>query len=262
MAMARAKRKAGARKPAGRAAKARAASRAPRGGKAKVRAAAARTARAKGRAAAPALSMPMPGCLVEAAVEPAVIEVPARKVVSIDGAGPPDGPSFGPSIGALYGAAYGLKFSRKPRGTSFRIGPLEGRWWAEGVPEATLLAPPEHWRWRLRIAVPDDVAEAELEAVVAAATSRKGRNLEGSDAARSVRLERIPAARVGRILHVGPYSEEPRSFAKLDAAVEAAGLVPARSHVEIYLSDPRRTAPARLRTVLLRELEDRSVRER
>jgi len=196
----------------------------------------------------------MPSVLLDAAQEPDVVEVPARTVVAIDGAGPPDGKAFGRSIGAIYGAAYGLKFSRKSRGTSFKVGPLEGRWWAEGAPEGVLQAPRETWRWRLRMAVPDDVDESELAKVVLAATSKRGGKLEGSEEARRVFVERVSAATLGRILHVGPYAEEPRSFARVDATVGAAGLRPARSHLEIYLSDPRRTAPSRLRTVLLREV--------
>jgi hypothetical protein len=195
----------------------------------------------------------MPACLLDASLDPAIVDVPARTAVAIDGSGPPGDPSFGRSMGALYGAAYGLKFSRKGAGTSFKVGPLEGRWWAEGA-NGTLQAPRETWRWRLRIAVPDDVSEAELLDVMTAATSRKGGKLEGSAEAPRVRVERIPAARLGRILHVGPYADEPRSFARLDAAIAAAGLEPARPHLEIYLSDPRRTAAGRLRTVLLREL--------
>ena len=182
------------------------------------------------------------------------MDVPARTAVAIDGAGSPGDPSFGRSVGALYGAAYGLKFSRKASGSTFKIGPLEGRWWAEGAPDATLQAPREAWRWRLRIAVPDGASEAELASVVEAAAARRGGKLEGSEEIRKVRIERIPAARLGRILHIGPYAGEPTSFARLDAAISDAGLRPARPHLEIYLSDPRRTAPARLRTVLLREL--------
>lgn len=105
------------------------------------------------------------------------------------------------------------------------------------------------------MAVPADVRAAELAAVVRAAVARKGGKLEGSAEAARVRIERIPRATLGRVLHVGPYADEPRSFARIAAEVAAAGLRPARAHLEIYLSDPRRTAPARLRTVLLRELE-------
>jgi hypothetical protein len=61
---------------------------------------------------------------------------------------------------------------------------------------------------------------------------RKGGKLEGSAEAARVRLERVAPAKLGRILHLGPYADEPRSFAELDAEVEAAGLRPARSHLE------------------------------
>jgi len=108
---------------------------------------------------------------------------------------------------------------------------------------------------RLRIAVPDDVGEAELAAVIEAAVTRKGGKLEGSEEARRVALERIPAARLARILHLGPYADEPASFARVDQSLRATGLRRARPHVEIDLSDPRRTRPEKLRTILLAEIE-------
>jgi hypothetical protein len=74
-----------------------------------------------------------------------------------------------------------------------------------------------------------------------------------AEAAR-VHVERIAPARHGRILHAGPCAEEPRSLARVDAALASAGLRPARAHLEVHLPDPRRTPPARLRTVLLCEL--------
>ncbi len=209
---------------------------------------------AQGRTQRDPTRLPMPSALLDATTAPDIVEIPARIVVAIDGAGPPESPAFGRSLGAIYGAAYGLKFARKGRRSTFKIGPLEGRWWADGAPEGNLAAPRETWRWRLRIAVPDDVSEAELADVIHAATTRKGGKLEGSEEAGRVRLERVPAARFGRILHRGPYADEPLSFERLDATVEATGLRPARPHVEIYLSDPRRTAPDRLKTVLLREI--------
>ena len=199
--------------------------------------------------------LPVPAVLLGATTTPDVVEVPARSAVAIDGAGPPDDPGFQAAMGALYGVAYGLKFARKPGGRDFRIGPLEGRWWAEGAPEGILLAPRDTWRWRLRIAVPDDVVEADVAAVVRAAVAKKGGKLEGSEEARRVALERIPATRAGRILHVGPYATEPESFARMGEALAAAGLRRARPHVEIYLSDPRRSKPEALKTVLLGEVE-------
>jgi hypothetical protein len=197
----------------------------------------------------------MPPVLLDAGAAPDLVDAPGRVAVAIEGSGAPGGEAFARAIGAIYGVAYGLRFARKDRGREFRVGPLEGRWWAEGAPEGPSPPPRESWHWRLRMAVPDDLAEAELTAVVDAAVSRKGGKLEGSPEARRVFVERIRPATLGRILHVGPYADEPRSLAQVDAALAAAGRTPARSHLEVYLSNPGRTAPARLRTVLLRELE-------
>jgi hypothetical protein len=69
-----------------------------------------------------------------------------------------------------------------------------------------------------------------------------------------VAVERVPARTMGRVLHVGPYADEARSFAKIEAALAAGGRRAALAHLEIYLSDPRRTRPEKLRTGLLLEL--------
>jgi hypothetical protein len=209
-------------------------------------------ARAKGVETPP---LPVPAVLLDATTTPDVVDVPARSALAIDGAGPPDSPAFERALGALYGIAYGLKFARKPAGLDFKVGPLEGRWWAEGAPEGVLQAPRETWRWRLRIGVPGDAVEADVVAIARAAVGKKGGKLEGSEEARRVALERIPAARVGRILHVGPYAAEKASFARMEEALAASGLRRARPHVEVYLSDPRRTKPEKLKTVLLGEIE-------
>ena len=205
---------------------------------------------AKSSAKTGAPPLPIPPVLLAATTTPAVVKVPRRTAVAIDGEGPPDAPAFGLAIGALYGAAYGLKFSRKPSGRDFKVGPLEGLWSAVGVPHTSVPPPPGTWRWRLRLAVPDDVKKAELTAVMDAAVHRKGGKLEGSAEARRVVLERIPAAKVGLLLHVGPYADEPASFARLEALLSAQGLQRALPHVELYLSDPRRTKPNKLKTVL------------
>jgi len=201
------------------------------------------------------VSFPVPAVLLDATTTPDVVELPARSAVALGGAGPPEDPGFQRAVGALYGVAHGLRFARKAGGRDFKIGPLEGRWWAEGAPERGLQAPRHTWRWRLRIAVPDDVAESDVAAIVHAAVTKKGGKLEGSEEALRVALERIPVMRVGRILHVGPYATEPASFTRMEEALAAAGLRRARPHVEVYLSDPRRSKPEKLKTVLLGEIE-------
>jgi hypothetical protein len=207
------------------------------------------------RGSAPPL--PMAHVLYDATITPDVVDVPERSVVSIDGVGAPEADAFQRAVGALYGVAYTLKHARRRTGMAdFKIGPLEGRWWAEGAPEAASLAqaPRETWRWRLRIAVPDDVGAAEVEDAVHEATTKKRGSLEGSPDAARVKLERVAAQRFGRVLHVGPYVDEPVSIARIRAALGEAGLEAAGPHVEVYLGDPRATAPERLKTELLLEL--------
>lgn len=197
----------------------------------------------------------MPELLLDATTQADVVTIPARKVLAYEGVGAPESEAFERAFGALYGVAYTLKFARKLAGKNeLKIGPVEGRWWAAMEKTSFAKAPRDRWRWRLRIAMPDDVTAAEVLAAIHIATTKKGGKLENSPDAPKVVLERIAAQRVGRALHVGPYADEARTFLAIDEAVAKAGLKPAFSHVEIYLSDPRRTPPARLKTVLLREL--------
>ena len=194
--------------------------------------------------------------LVAAKTTPDLVTVPARSALAIDGAGAPKSDLFTQSLGALYGVAYTLKFTRKKsvNGTPFKVAPLEGLWSADDWPDSNSLPPIEKWRWRLRICVPDDVTEPELASTIHEATSKKKGKLEGSAIAAQVFLEKIPQQRCGRILHVGPYADEPRSFALMKDVLATAGLKAAYHHVEIYMSDPRRVAPAKLKTVLLKEV--------
>lgn len=193
--------------------------------------------------------------LVQAKATPDVVTTPKRKALAIDGAGSPGGPAFIEAVGALYGVTYTLKFTRKKsgRGTQFKVGALEGRWSAEGVHEEGIVPPPETWIWRMRLPIPPDVTRAELADTIRAVTHKKGGKLEGSKVAGKVFLEDIPACRCGRMLHVGPYADEPRSFARMIPVMEAAGLAPVRPHIEIYLTPPQRDNPAKQKTVLLKE---------
>jgi hypothetical protein len=197
-----------------------------------------------------------PAILVDATVAPDVVTVPARLAIAIDGKGAPGNEAFTQSLGALYGIAYTLKFARKKsgRGTPFRVAPLEGVWAAEGCEAEGAVPPPECWTWRLRITVPSDVTAAEVADTIHAATTKKGGKLDGSEVAKRVFLEEIPEQRCGRILHVGAYADEPRSFAAMEPAMAATGLMAARQHVEIYLGNPQLSAPEKLKTVLLKEL--------
>lgn len=209
---------------------------------------------ARKRSAKGSPPIPMPTLLIDAKPAADVVTIPSRNVLAIEGRGAPEQEAFQDAIGALYGVAYTLKLARKvARGNEFKIGPLEARWWSGSSQTSLARTPRDNWCWRLRIAVPVDVTAAEVADVVRTATTRRGGKLEDSTTAKRVALERIPAQRVGRALHVGPYAQEGRTIAPIDAAIAEAGYAPAGAHVEIYLNDPRRTPSARLKTVLLRE---------
>jgi hypothetical protein len=211
-----------------------------------------RTPRKPGAKKSPPL--PTPTVLLDATQTPDVVTIPARVALAYDGAGAPEGDAFQKAVGALYGIGYTLKFARKHAGGhEFKIGPLEGRWWAALEGPKFVEAPRESWRWRLRIAVPDDVTEAEVAETIRIATKKKGGKLEASTEAKRVFLERIPEQSVGRALHVGAFAEEGRTFEAIAKELAKSGIEPAHTHIEVYLSDPRKTPPSRLKTVLLCE---------
>ncbi len=197
--------------------------------------------------------VPTPAALLKGGKEAELVEVPARTVAFLDGEGSPADPSFAASIGALYGVVYVLRALRKAsRPPPFKVGPLEGAWRAEGEhAHADTLPDPEHWQWSLRLGVPDDTTDAELATAVEVATTRRKGKLEGSEEARRVRLARIEGGRYARILHEGPYVGEPESFYKIAALLAGKGLRREPWHLEVYLSDPGRTPPEKLKTVLL-----------
>jgi hypothetical protein len=198
---------------------------------------------------------PVPGELVRATRTADIVAVPHRRCLAIDGAGPPQEARFAEAVGALYGTAYALKFGRKRSGKhDFKVGPLESHWSADAPPAAKTRPAPETWRWRLRLGVPSDVTHDEIEHIKRDVVAKKHGKLEGSRVVAHIFLESIPAQRLGRILHVGSYSDEGTSLDLVDAALAHAKLAPAPAHIEVYLKDPSRTRPDALETILLREL--------
>ncbi len=211
-----------------------------------------RPAASRPRSAAPGL--PMPPVLLEATETPDIVTVPPRSVILIEGQGAPEGEAFQQSVAALYGVAYAVKFARKKTGESdFKVGPLEARWWSDRAAPIVQVSR-DRWRWSLRLAVPDDVTDEQLARLIDIVTSRKGGKLEASAEAWRVTVERLPEGRYARILHVGPYADEGRSFSRIQEMLDKAGIQPGHAHLEVYLGDPRRVKPDKLRTVLLLEV--------
>jgi hypothetical protein len=181
---------------------------------------------------------------------PAIVEVPELSFLMIDGRGDPNSSeAYQDALGALYGIAYTLKFTLKKTEPErdFKVAPLEGLWWAdtEAPSMDALQADRDSWNWTMMIAVPDGVTAAEVAAAAEAAARRRP-----LPAAVRVRLERFAEGLAAQIMHVGPYADEAPTIAALHAFVEEQGYALRGRHHEIYLGDPRRTAPERLKTVI------------
>jgi hypothetical protein len=178
-----------------------------------------------------------------------IVNSPARRCFAIQGTGRPGGPEFHDAMAALYGAAYSLQFLLRDRGIEAHTGPSEAIWervdgtidWSEGE----VAFEPAAWRWTLLLPVPVEAGPEDIAAALAAARLRRpGPALE------RLQVMTIDEGLVVEAMHLGPYTTEPATIEEMHALAQAEGLVPAGAHHEIYLGDPRRVAPERLRTVL------------
>ncbi len=179
--------------------------------------------------------------LYTATTTPSTLVVPELPYLMIDGAGDPSGEEFERAMGALFSMAYGLKFALKPEIT-YSVMPVEGLW---GSDEADMQAPRHTWRWSLMIMQPVAVSPEHLDAV--ATKTRKAHPELPVD---GVRLDRFAEGKAAQVLHVGPYADEVTTLQVLLRHVGELGYQPSGRHHEIYLSDPRRTPPEQLRTIL------------
>jgi hypothetical protein len=177
------------------------------------------------------------------------LELASRRCVMIDGEGPPGPEAFTPRMPGLYGTAYTLRFAMKnERGVVTRVGPLEGLWWTTGDArdlDVALGSDRATWRWTLLISLPDEATPPEIDRALAAGRSRLDPAL-----APGLRVELFDEGRVAQVLHVGPYATERETIERLHASVAAAGLRLRGRHHEVYLGNPQRAAPERLRTIL------------
>ena len=183
--------------------------------------------------------------------KPALVRTRPARYLAIAGQGAPGGERFTACIGALYAVAFTIKMTRKFAGKQdYAVCKLEGQWFLEGSPADI---PRDEWQWKLLIRTPDFIAESDRRAAVAA-LRKKGKPREVEE----VTLETIAEGLCVQMLHVGPYDREHESIALMRAFAENAGLKFAGPHHEIYLSDPRRVAAERLKTILREPVKPRS----
>jgi hypothetical protein len=188
---------------------------------------------------------------------PVLVDVPELRYLMVDGQVPEgakepgDDPAFAAAIGALYGISYTLKFQGKAAGRDHVVMPLEGLFWTG--PDGRLVTDGPSMSWTLMIAQPDWVTDADIATARAKLVAR---HRLPADVA--VRLETLREERAAQVLHIGPYTAEPPTIEKLHAFIDELGLVAAEKHHEIYLSDPNRTAPERLRTIIRQPIRSAS----
>ncbi|HVO34599.1 MAG TPA: GyrI-like domain-containing protein [Gemmatimonadales bacterium] len=178
---------------------------------------------------------------------PVLLATKPARYLAIDGAGDPNGPAFGAAVGPLYAMAWTIKMGKKRLGQDFKVPGLEGLWWcAGGKPDRWMVEQSKStWRWKLLIRMPDTVNERCLE-MAAELLEEKGRGT----GVRAVKLERIAEGKCVQMLHVGPYMAEKPTIDAMLAFAKEQGLRFTGRHHEIYLSDPRRVTPEKLKTIL------------
>lgn len=187
--------------------------------------------------------------------KPTMIEIPSFNYLMMDGAGNPNhNPRFEEATGALYALAYTIRFAYKAAAdTAYTVMPLEGLWWAEDM--GTFVGrEKEQWNWTLMILQPDFitpelVAQSRVEAL-------QKKKLTGQQNA-ELRYETYHAGTCVTMMHIGSYDDETENIAWMHRFAEEQGYELHGLHQEIYLSDPRKTEPAKMKTVLRQPVKKR-----
>ena len=180
------------------------------------------------------------------AKEATVIEVPATSLLMIDGAGDPaTSKEYMDAIRTLYPLSYTLKFMvKKSRGVDYGVMPMEGLWWADDM-GAFMENNRDLWMWTSMVPQPEfitgDMVKQAMEQV---------EKKSNPPALSKVRFELFNEGSCAQIMHIGPYSAEGPTIKKLHDFIEAKGYERSGKHHEIYLSDPRRSAPEKLKTII------------
>ena len=174
-----------------------------------------------------------------------IVDVPEMQFVMVDGKGSPGGEAYANAVQWLYSVSFPLKFiSKKQTGKDYVVPPLEGLWWADDM-KSFVDDERDEWKWTSLMMVPDWVHLDMFDEAREKAEKKLGKPPE------SLRLEMFAEGNCVQIMHIGPFSEEGPTIARLhNEYLPEHGLVENGHHHEIYLGDPRKTAPEKLRTVL------------
>jgi hypothetical protein len=186
-----------------------------------------------------------------------VVDVPPLKFAAIDGTiepghSPGSSPAYERALEALYSISYTLKFESKMRAESpidYTVMTLEGLWWVEDG-EFDIKSP-HNWCWTSMIMQPDHINEDMYQEALAQVREKKP-----NPALEEMRFEIFHEGPCIQIMHIGPFAEEPATLEMMDAFAIENNYILHGKHHEIYLSDPRRTKPENLKTVLRHPIKE------
>lgn len=183
--------------------------------------------------------------------ECSVVDVPKLQFLMIDGSGDPNtATAYREAIEALYGMSYTLKFlSKNTEAIDYVVMALEGLWWTDDMADFSE-DDKSAWSWTAMMMQPDHITEAHVETALGELRAKKN-----PPALDRIRFEPFREGLSVQIMHIGPYADEAPTIARLHQFAADQGYRLRGKHHEIYLGDPRRTAPERLRTVIRQPVE-------
>ena len=179
------------------------------------------------------------------------VDVPSMNYLMVDGEGDPNTVSaFAKAVETLFTASYTLKFMVKKGtlATDYGVMPLEGLWWADDMSKFSI-EDKSNWKGTAMIAQPPFVTRAMLDAALAEVNKKKN-----PAALSRLRFEAFTEGKCAQILHIGPFSEEGPTIARLHKFIETNGGKLCGKHHEIYLSDIRKAAPGKWKTIIRQPL--------
>jgi hypothetical protein len=175
------------------------------------------------------------------------VDVPEMWFLMIDGRGDPNkATEYAEAVSALYQLAYAIRFHIKkgPQAIDYGVMPLEGLWWADDM-RAFSTEDKSAWKWTMMILQPEFVTRAVVEEMRIEVARKKN-----PAALPKIRLETFREGPSAQILHIGPYSAEGPDIAKVHDHIRESGHTLRGKHHEIYLNDPRKSAPEKLKTII------------
>ncbi len=182
--------------------------------------------------------------------EVVLVDVPEMQFLMIDGMGSPgDSKEYQDALATLYPVAFKTKFLSKAKDKDYVVPPLEGLWWADNMADFTE-GNRDKWKWTMMIMQPDWITQDMINESISITKEKKP---ELSELLPKLRLERYKEGKAAQIMHIGPYSEEGPTVQKVHDFIKKEGGTfegHEHKHHEIYLSDPRKANPTRMKTVI------------